>query len=262
MAERLAIATFAYHDVTDHPDETGFQRAAAVPYKLSVANFRRHLDAIADGPCRPALVTDIDLAGGGRHLLLSVDDGARSALVAAEELSRRGWLAHFFVTTGRLGSRGFLDAAGVQALHAAGHIVGSHSHTHPDIFRELPDAAMRSEWAESTARISEITGAPCITASVPGGDMSDRVQRSAGAAGIRYLFTSDPTLQPQREDGCWVLGRFCPKVSTDVGYIARLARFEAWRRAWFVRRLKELTRRALPIVYRAYVRYVTNEHAA
>jgi peptidoglycan/xylan/chitin deacetylase (PgdA/CDA1 family) len=260
MFARLTIATLAYHDVTDHPTETGFQRAAAVPYKLPVAAFRQHLDAIAAAPYRPTLITDIDLTRGGRYLLLSVDDGARSALLAAEELSRHGWRAHFFITTGRLGSRGFLDAAGVRALHDAGHIVGSHSHTHPDIFRELSDAAMRAEWAESVARVSEITGAPCLAASVPGGDTSDDVRRTAAEAGLRYLFTSEPTLTPRRADGCWELGRYCPKVGTDAEYIGRLARFEAWRGAMFVRRLKEITRRILPAVYRAYVRRRTDEH--
>jgi peptidoglycan/xylan/chitin deacetylase (PgdA/CDA1 family) len=260
MSNQLAIATFAYHDVTDHPAETGFQRAAAVPYKLPVDTFRRHLDAIGEGPCRPTLITDIDLTRGGRYLLLSVDDGARSALVAAEELNRRGWRAHFFITTGRLGSPGFLDAAGVRTIHAAGHVIGTHSHSHPDIFRELSDASMRAEWRESVARLSDITGAPCITASVPGGDTSDQVRRTAAEAGLRYLFTSEPTVTPRRENGCWELGRYCPKVGTEARYIGRLARFEAWRGAMFVRRLKEITRRVLPAVYRAYVRRRTNEH--
>jgi peptidoglycan/xylan/chitin deacetylase (PgdA/CDA1 family) len=257
----LQIATFAYHDVTDHPEATGFQRPAAMPYKLPVTTFREHLDAIADGPCRPALITDIDLARGGRHLLLTIDDGGRSALLAAEELSRRGWRGHFFVTTGRLGSAGFLDPAAVRELHAAGHVVGSHSHTHPDIFRELSDADMRAEWVESVNRVRDITGASCVAASLPGGDMSDRVRNSAAEAGVRYLFTSDPMLTPSGADGCWVLGRYCPKVGTDAGYIARLARFEAWRRALLIRQLKELTRRALPGLYRAYVRYATSERA-
>lgn len=263
MPHRLRIATFAYHDVTDQPEATGFQRSAAVAYKLPVATFREHLEAIADGPCRPGLVTDIDWAGargaGTRYVLLTVDDGAKSALTAAEELSRRGWKGHFFVTTGRLSSPGFLDAAGVRALHAAGHIVGSHSHSHPDIFRELSGARMREEWRESLDRLADILGAPCVAASVPGGDVSEGVGRSAAEAGVRYLFTSDPTLHPTRVDGCWVLGRYCPKVQTDVAYIRRLARFEAWGRALFVRQLKDVVRRALPGVYRAYVRYKTNE---
>jgi peptidoglycan/xylan/chitin deacetylase (PgdA/CDA1 family) len=262
VPHRLQIATFAYHDVTDAPEASGFQRAAALPYKLPVAAFRQHLDAIAAGPCRPTLITEVDLTRGGRHVLLTVDDGGRSAMVAAEELSRRGWRGHFFVTTGRLGSPGFLDAAAVRDLHAAGHLIGSHSHTHPDIFRELRDGPMRVEWVESVTRLRDITGAACVAASVPGGDMSDRVHSSAAAAGVRYLFTSDPTLTPNDAGGCWVLGRFCPKVGTDPGYIERLARFEAWRRALLVRQLKELTRRAFPGLYRAYVRYGTSERDA
>lgn len=259
MPHRPRIAAFAYHDVTDSPNATGFQRPAAMAYKLPIATFRRHLDAIAEGPCRPGLVTDIDLARGGQHLLLTIDDGGTSALTAAEELNRRGWKGHFFVTTGRLKSPGFLGPAGVRELHAGGHLVGSHSHSHPDIFRDLSEARMRQEWRESLDRLAGVLGTSCIAASVPGGDASETVGRTAAEAGVRYLFTSDPTLRPTRVDACWVLGRYCPKVQTDVAYIRRLARFEAWGRALLVRQLKDLARRALPTVYRAYVRYATSE---
>lgn len=262
MSDSPKIAAFAYHDVTDQPDTTGFQRPAAMAYKLPVAVFRRHLDAIADGPQPPRLITEIDFGGGGHHLVVTVDDGARSAVTAAEELGRRGWKAHFFVTTERLGTRRFLDAAAVRDIHAAGHLVGTHSHTHPDIFRDLSDERMRSEWRDSCRCLEDITGGPTVAASVPGGDASARVCRSAADAGLQYLFTSDPTLDPERVDGCWVVGRYCPKVRTDVGYIRRLARFEAWGWALLVRRVKDLGRWALPGVYRAYVRRATRERSA
>jgi peptidoglycan/xylan/chitin deacetylase (PgdA/CDA1 family) len=254
------IAAFAYHDVTDHPSTTGFQRPAAFPYKLPVETFRQHLAVMAAGPCAPArLITDIDLAQDAAYLVLTADDGGRSAMTVGHELEQRGWRGHFFITTSRLGSPGFLDAAGVRALHAAGHVIGSHSHTHPNIFRELSPDRMRDEWRRSIDRLADITGAPCTTASVPGGDASLLVGRTAAAAGIRVLFTSEPTLRPARIGGCLVVGRFCPKVHTTIEYVRRLARLEAWGHALLVRRLKELARRTLPGVYRAYVRRTTQE---
>jgi hypothetical protein len=54
------VASLGYHDVTDRPAESGFQRNGAVPYKLGSDQFAKHLDRIA-GLTAPALVTDIDL---------------------------------------------------------------------------------------------------------------------------------------------------------------------------------------------------------
>jgi peptidoglycan/xylan/chitin deacetylase (PgdA/CDA1 family) len=262
MRPTLEIAAFAYHDVTDDPAASGFQRPAAIPYKLPVEAFRRHLDAIADRPDPPVLVTATHLERGGRHLLLTIDDGGRGAITVAEELDRRGWKGHFFVTTSRLGSRGFVDEGDIRALHAAGHLVGSHSHTHPNIFRDLADDRMRAEWRDSCRLLEEITATPTLVASVPGGDMSESVCRSAAEAGLRYLFTSDPLLHPRLMGGCWIIGRYCVKVGTDPAYIRRLARFQSWGWALMVRRVKDAGRLALPGLYRAYVRHVTREDAS
>ena len=256
-----AVATFAYHDVTDRPQESGLQRPGAAAYTLGSAAFGHHLDAIASGSLRPELVTAIDLAAPGRHVLLTFDDGGRSALHVADELSRRGWLGHFFIITDRIGERTFLDAEGIRHLRRCGHIVGSHSHTHPDIFREQTMAQMVAEWRTSRDRLADLLGEPCTVASVPGGDISPQVLESAGAAGLRFLFTSEPTLAPRSVGGSWVMGRFCPKATTHPPRIRELAGFRGWERALLVRRLKALARALLPGPYRYYVRRQAREIA-
>lgn len=256
---RAFIASFGYHDVCDAPAESGFPGAAAAAFKLGRERFLEHLDAIAASGLRPALVTDIDPTAPGAHVTLTFDDGGRSAREIGDELSRRGWRGHFFIPTARIGERGFLDADGIRYLHRCGHVVGSHSHTHPHIFREQSSDAMIAEWRTSRERLAELLGEACLVASVPGGDISPRVLASAPAAGIRFLFTSEPTIVPQLVDGCWVLGRFAPKASTDASRVRELASFRGWERAMMVRRLKEAARVALPGVYRLYVRRQTRE---
>jgi peptidoglycan/xylan/chitin deacetylase (PgdA/CDA1 family) len=254
MNRHPRVAAFAYHDVTDRPLESGLQRPGAAPYTLGTTPFGRHLNAIAQAPVRPALVTGIDLAAPGRHLLLTFDDGGKSALHAADALAQRGWFGHFFVITGRIGERTFLDAAGIRYLHRSGHIIGSHSHTHPDIFREQTPTQMQAEWRTSCDRLSDLLGAPCTVASVPGGDISARVLESAGAAGLSFLFTSEPILAPKSVNGCWIVGRYCPKATTSPARIRALAQFRGWERAMWVRRFKEFVRVVLPGPYRAYAR--------
>jgi len=147
------IASLTYHEVTSDQGSSGFQRPGARPYTCAPARFAAHLDVIAESPVAPSLVTDV---AADRALLLTFDDGGRSALYAADQLERRGWRGHFFVVTGRIGERTFLDRAGVRELRRRGHLVGTHSHTHPDVFRALSPAAMRAEWRVSGEALSDL----------------------------------------------------------------------------------------------------------
>lgn len=259
LATGVRLASIGYHDVTDDPRDSGFQRNGALPYKLGTQLFRSHLDGIAEGPRQPSLITEIDLTATGRHLLLTFDDGGKSALDIGEELCRRGWRGHFFITTSLIGRRTFLDASEIRQLRTAGHLIGSHSHTHPDIYRELDPARMVVEWRQSSDILAQIMGEQCVAAAVPGGEISGAVLRSAGAAGLRYLFTSEPWLAPRIVGGCWVLGRYCAKASTTSDEIAELARFRGWTNKLLVRRLKGFACRSMPSLYRLYVRQSSRE---
>ena len=253
------VAGFMYHDVTDEPDSSGFLQAGARAYKLSRRAFELHLAGIAEAPVAPSLVTDVDFSRPGRYLVLTFDDGGKSALATSDTLAQWGWKAHFFIATSRIGQRTFLTAAEIRELAACGHLVGSHSHTHPPIFRDLSVERLGQEWRVSRDMIAQILGAPCVTASVPGGDVSPVVFRSAADAGFAYLFTSDPWLAPRRVAGCWVLGRFAPKTGTSSARVRQLASFRGWAGALMVRRLKGLARAALPRLYREYVRRTSHE---
>jgi peptidoglycan/xylan/chitin deacetylase (PgdA/CDA1 family) len=258
---RLHVASFGYHDVTDDPATSGFQRPAALPFKHTRRAFAEHLAHIGAGRLVPELVVDIDCTRPGRHLLLTFDDGGKSAVYVSDQLSRRGWKGHFFIVTSRIGTPTFLTASEIRYIHSCGHLVGSHSHTHPDIFRDETPDRMVEEWRVSCSILAEILSEPCAVASVPGGDISPAVLRSAPSAGLGYLFTSEPWLAPRRVDGCRVLGRFGPKVTTPPARVGELAQFRGWERALLVRRLKGLARRSLPTLYRSYVRYTTRDWA-
>jgi len=259
MTPPVAVASFGYHEVTDHPGTAGFQRPGALPYKHTGEAFARNLDAIAAASCPPERVTDLDLTRPGRHVLLTFDDGGKSAVPIGDALAARGWKGHFFIVTSLIGSRTFLTGPEIRYLHRCGHVVGSHSDTHPDIFREQPWDRMIEEWRISRDKLADLLGAPCRTASVPGGDSSPLVLRSAGAAGLAYLFTSEPVLRPESVGECWILGRFMPKAWTPAARIRELAAFRGWRRALLGRQLKGLARSAFPQLYRQYVRHTTRE---
>jgi peptidoglycan/xylan/chitin deacetylase (PgdA/CDA1 family) len=213
--------------------------------------FKAHLDCVARGRINPDhLVTSIGRGFGGTYLLLTFDDGGKSATWIGDELSRRGWRGHFFVTTSRIGTSRFVSEADIRYLRSCGHLVGSHSHTHPDVFKALTPARMRREWHVSTSAIADILGEPCVVASVPGGDVSKAVLEVAAESGIRYLFTSDPNLVPQRVGQALVLGRVNPRLHTPLSRVEELARFEGWRREMRIRRAKVWLHTAAGPLYR------------
>jgi len=255
MTTRAKVATFLYHDISDDPSESGFQRRSALAYKQTRHVFARHMDRIANSGSRPRRVSEVDFWRSGKHVLITFDDGGKGALHAAEELNRRGWRGHFFITTSLLGTSTFLDASATRYLHSCGHVIGSHSHTHPDIFKALSFEQMIREWRTSCGLLSDLLGAPCVTASVPGGDVSRRVFQSADAAGIQFLFTSDPFLIPKQEGSCRILGRVCPKADIPLPDIQRLAEFRGWTREAFRGRLKTTLKTAFFPLYRIYVHY-------
>ena len=207
----LKVAALLYHDVVDdgRDDESGFPGAAAGRYKLRSEDFDLHLQALARSAQGPPAVFD-DIQAGGRAVpwLLTFDDGGSSALAIGEQLAERGWRGHFFVTVDYIGTAGFLGPNAIRSLRELGHVIGSHSCSHPERMSRCTWAELLHEWGRSAEVLSEILGQPVTVASVPAGHYGRVVARAAAAAGVRTLFTSEPVLTTRDVDGCRVVGRF------------------------------------------------------
>ncbi len=219
----MKLAALMYHDVVG-PDGArgGFEGAGAAVYAVSVEEFERQMDGIATTLAGPPLRADASLPPEGGWAL-TFDDGGSSAAIPGAALARRGWPAHFFVVTAMVGQPGFLDWEGVRRLAAEGHVIGSHSHTHPERIASLPPERLREEWSRSVAALSEAIGAPVTTASVPGGYYSEAVGRAAAEAGVETLFTSQPRRAVEEIDGCALVGRFAVRDSTPTRTVVSAA---------------------------------------
>ncbi len=198
-----------YHDVAPPGGfgDSGIQGADADLYKLEREEFRGHLDAIA-AVQRDNVRTCSEAWQETGAVFLTFDDGGASAPWIAAELEQRGWRGHFFITTDWIGKPAFATAGDLRSMSAAGHIIGSHSASHPLRMSSLSGAELAREWRSSTGVLADILGKAVTVASVPGGYYSRGVGEAAAEAGIRTLFTSEPTEICWRIGECVMLGRY------------------------------------------------------
>lgn len=236
----MRAVTLLFHDVYgDDPRESGFASHAADRYKLSATAFDAQLG---------------NLTGVSEPFVITVDDGGVSYYTRlADRFEARGWRGHCFVTTDAIGSRGFLDAAQIRELDARGHVIGSHTASHPSRFSACSVDRMRQEWTRSRQALEDLLGHAVVVASVPGGSYSRAVAMTACEAGLRTLFTSEPLTAIGEEHGCLVRGRFTIRRGDAADTARRLVLPAPWTRwrAWATWNAKGLVK---PLLGPAYMR--------
>jgi len=215
-----------YHDVVpEQGGRGGFDGEGPDVYAVTTAGFRSHLDAVgAAVGGAPARAADLlEPAAQPQPWLITFDDGGASAVPAGAELARRGWAGHFFIVTDLVGTPGFVTWDDVRALAAQGHVIGSHTCSHPTRISACNPAQIADEWSRSVERITAETGTDTISASVPGGYYSPEVGQAAAQTGIRVLFTSQPVPTAKTADGCLLVGRYAIRRNTTASEAASAA---------------------------------------
>jgi peptidoglycan/xylan/chitin deacetylase (PgdA/CDA1 family) len=243
----MRAVSLLYHDVVEDADwdSSGFTGPGTAKYKMSRPEFEAHLAAIDRTNRRQhgrisTLAHDLansrETTASSQPLpfLLTFDDGGVSAVLIASLLERYGWRGHFFVTAAHIGAKGFLTPEQIRGLRTNGHVIGSHSFSHPTRMSHCSREELSDEWSRSVNILSDILAEPVDTASVPGGYYSEAVAETAAAAGIRILLNSEPTTAIHSVNGCLVVGRYNifrgtpPRVSGDLVSIQSSARDKQW----------------------------------
>lgn len=216
-----------YHEVIAHAfcDPKGAPPKGTDLYKFSEREFAAQLTAIKAVVNQPLGRADhAETWSEERPFFLTFDDGEDSAYtIVADLLEARGWIGHFFVVTDLIGRPRFLSAAQIRELDRRGHVIGSHTCSHPIPISQCSPEEIRREWSESVRILSDITGRLVLTGSVPGGYYSRPVAEAAAEAGIRFLFTSEPRVGVSRVANCLVLGRYAMRRGTDPSKAAAFA---------------------------------------
>jgi peptidoglycan/xylan/chitin deacetylase (PgdA/CDA1 family) len=227
----MKAVSLAYHDVTDglNGELVGYKAL----YKLRREEFHNHIRSIRQqaqevGVCS---IHRFRRWEGEAPVFLTFDDGELGAYTCvADELERYGWRGHFFITTDWIGRAGFLDRAQIRELRSRGHVIGSHSCTHPARMSHLKWGELMGEWSESCAILSDILGERVRVASVPDGYYSKKVGKAAAAAGIEVLFTSEATSATSLLDDCLILGRYFIQMHTPPSVSGAIAAGKIWPR--------------------------------
>lgn len=211
---RMKAVTLLYHDVVENQDydSSGFSGAGADVYKFELADIKRHFEAVksvvADNPVTVYDLLNHQNSNQPRFLLTFDDGGVSAASHLADLLEGFGWIGHFLITTDFIGTPTFVNAEQIREIRKRGHIIGTHSCSHPSRMSHCGWDELIDEWGRSVGVLSDILGEPVDTASVPGGYFSKQVARAASKCGIKALFTSEPVKNVYRVDNCTVIGRY------------------------------------------------------
>lgn len=214
------LVCLMYHRFVPDVEYAALTRAQQV-YTVSESRFEAHLRMIAaSGRDVMSLEEALASVRSDPHrperpsVLITIDDGCRSALTIAAPLLRKyGMTATLFVTTDpaacvfHTGCGG--DTIGIadprmtnnQLLQWAtmGFDVGAHGLTHRPL-SELTDSQLKHELSAPREALETLLGRPITALAAPRGRWDDRVQRFARNAGYEAMFTSERGMAFENSD--------------------------------------------------------------
>jgi peptidoglycan/xylan/chitin deacetylase (PgdA/CDA1 family) len=144
----------------------------------------------SDGDWRGLNVSEALRYPSEPSVCITFDDGCETDLIAAAPVLREfGFNATFYLTTGFLGTPGYLNAGQVRDLDAQGFEIGCHSMTHPYL-SDLAEPELKREIVDAKLQIEQIVGHPIEHFSCPGGRYDQRTLQIAREAGFATVANS------------------------------------------------------------------------
>lgn len=182
-----------YHDVVSmsHP-KSGFPKVGALQYTLDSRAFSEQVSKYSKG-----------------KIVFSFDDGGDSFYnEIAPILEQNNQKGIFFISTQYIDTSHFLTKDRIKDLDVRGHIIASHSHTHPAKISSLSREECLKEWKESKQILESIVGHEVTAGSIPGGAVSNMVIDCMIDVGYKDIYTSEPTTKVRCYRGAKIIGRY------------------------------------------------------
>ena len=193
-----------YHDIVEHGDySSGFQNESAFRYKIEDSQFEEQVCAVKE-----------------EDVAFTFDDGGVSFISKAVPiLEKYGKKGIFFISTKYIDTPGFLTKQQIRELVSRGHIVGSHSHSHPANITSH-DVDLNEEWGKSKSILEELVG-EIKTCSIPNGYCSKEVLEAIERNGYKVAYTSKPTTKDFKYGTLLVKGRYGIHDDTSLSEVIK-----------------------------------------
>ncbi len=221
MNQMGELVVLMYHSVvaqqSDIPDgrETG-----ADLYDISLEGFKEQMGFLRTRIFPVLTVEDAQASAGMTKVILTFDDGEMNNFKnALPILQRLRFPAYFFVTSNRIGKKGYMGWEELKELRDADMFIGSHGLSHR-ILTELKDKDVQDELIGSKQILEQRLKINIDYLSIPRGFYNERVIRFAKEAGYKYIFVS--SAQGALPENCfarvavkgdWPLSRFKQALS-------------------------------------------------
>jgi peptidoglycan/xylan/chitin deacetylase (PgdA/CDA1 family) len=184
----------AYHEFSSTPVRD--------VYAVTRETFTRHAEIMYDS--------------GAMRDCVTFDDAHQSQFsIAAPVLNECGISGIFFATTAWVGCHSdVMSWRELRELHAMGHTIGSHTHTHP-MLTACGDRALLNELTVSKQLLEDLLGDEVNCLSIPAGRVDARVLSACKGAGYQRVYTSRVGEYKAASQECpEVIGRFVVRRGT------------------------------------------------
>lgn len=161
-----------------------------VRYILTLETFRKQMQWMNSSGFQGLCVSEAVRHPQQPGVCITFDDGCETDLIAAAPVLREfGFHATFYITSGFLGTPGYLNAEQLRELDSLGFEIGCHSMTHPYL-SDLPEPELKREILDAKLQIEQILGHTIDHFSCPGGRYNRRTLEMARRAGFRTVANS------------------------------------------------------------------------
>lgn len=190
----MKFASLMYHQIADNPKGK---------FWVSKENFLRQLDWLVENGFK-----SIDLSAEApfaedKCVLITFDDGHKSNLWAARELSQRGFKGIFYIIKNKsLQDADYLNESDLMEIAKLGHLLGVHGKDHKWWTEKSKDLFV-SEFTEVSNWLESLTGVSVVSCSAPGGFISPRVVLIINEIfpNVKYIRSSIPSYNDNRLEG-------------------------------------------------------------
>jgi peptidoglycan/xylan/chitin deacetylase (PgdA/CDA1 family) len=184
------IVFLMYHEL-ELPGRKLVQSAPGyVRYILPLETFQNQMQWLKNSGYRGLSVSEAIRYPQELSVCLTFDDGCETDLIAAAPVLREfGFRATSYLTSGWLGTPGYLSTDQVRELDSLGFEIGCHSITHPYL-SDISDFELGREIVDAKLQIEQILGHTIEHFSCPGGRYDERTLETARRAGFRTVANS------------------------------------------------------------------------